>query len=335
MPPLTFGLALDFASSSAPLHQSIQNTLPLIRSAERLGFKWIVAGESYTTRPSSGHLPSPLLALSYLAPQTSLRLATGVVLVPAWPTLRLAYDSAVLDQLSGGRFTLGVGLGHRAAWERFGFQHDGAMGNYLDDALAALKALWRGEPGYQGPMVKIDRGLAPTPLQEGGVPLWVGGRVPRAVRRAAISGDGWYAATYYGRSEVAQLGERYRAALAAVDRDPAAASIVVNRLCCVADTLEEVYAEGGPFVERTLRHYAAMGSLGVASPPGTGPALDAARGEVALVGTPEMVAEQVEQYVAAGVTHLQLRVAPSDMPAAVAERTVALVGEQVLPRFAQ
>src|SRR5687767_10901136 len=111
MPKIEFGLALDFSSARMSLHERVDQYLPLIQTAERFGFSWFVAGESYSTRPGPGHVASPLLALTFLAPQTSMKLATGVVLVPAWSPLRLAYDSAILDQLSGGRFALGVGLG--------------------------------------------------------------------------------------------------------------------------------------------------------------------------------------------------------------------------------
>src|SRR5581483_7713166 len=146
MAPL-FGLALDLASASRRLDEQLSAYLALIQQAEALGFDSVSAGESYPQRRGGGHLPSPLLALAALARGTTLRLGTGVILLPAWNPLRLAYDCAVLDQISGGRLFLGVGLGNPAVARRFG-RDPAQLGAYMDDALAALRALWAGEDGY-------------------------------------------------------------------------------------------------------------------------------------------------------------------------------------------
>src|ERR671939_1772620 len=106
--------------------------------------------------------------------------------------LTLAYDGAVLDQLSGGRFVLGVGIGRPHDWARFGLER-GQVGDRMDEMLAALKALWSGADGFHGQTISIDGGIAPLPVRPGGPPLWVGGTIGRAMRRAAVLGDGWYA----------------------------------------------------------------------------------------------------------------------------------------------
>ncbi len=346
MARLRFGLALDFGTERASVDRVLDDYLPLVALAERHGFESVWAGEGYPRAPGSFHLPSPFLLLAALARETRLSLGTGVTLLPAWHPLKLAYDAAMLDQVSGGRFILGVGVGNPSVWRRFGVD-PATVGDWMDDALAALRALWSGAAGYQGQQVAVDGGIWPLPLQRGGPPMWIGGTRARSARRAAALGNAWYAATSYPLATIRQQVERYRAALAAQGLDPRQARVSVNRLTVLAESSERAWADGGRYVEGVLAKYQAMrglpgpaaaarGSAAGFPEPATGveaPLLTALGSSLCLLGAPELVVEQLETYVEAGVTDVQLRVVPSDLPLELAARTIALVGEQVLPRF--
>jgi alkanesulfonate monooxygenase SsuD/methylene tetrahydromethanopterin reductase-like flavin-dependent oxidoreductase (luciferase family) len=330
---LHFGLAIDFGSDTEPLDRRIDRLLPLLAEAERLGFESVSAGESYPTRGGFFHLPSPLLVLAALAPQTGLRLGTGVILLPAWNPLRLAYDTAVLDQLSNGRVFLGAGAGNPGTWQRFGAAAD-RLATRLDETLQALKALWRGEDGFTGDTVQVLGGIRPLPVQPGGPPIWLGGLVPRAATRAARFADGWFAASNHRLDTVIEpQARRYRDAL-----DGGGPPLVAaNRFTVVADSDAEARRVGGPAIEATLQLYAAMGGLADADgnrlPAGAerlGPQLDEA---LLLLGQPDTVNRRLERYAAAGVTHLQLRIGPADLAHDTMLRSVRLLGEQVLPAW--
>ncbi len=333
---MEFGLALDMHPEHTTLERRLDEYAPLIQLAERYGFRSIWAGESYPTGSTRGgfHVPSPMLALAALAPRTRLLLGTGVALLPAYAPLRLAYDTAVLDQLSGGRLVLGVGAGGPGLWARFGAAAE-TVGDRLDETLAALRALWAGEPGYHGQVVDVEGGIGPLPTQPGGPPIWVGGMAPRAARRAARYGDAWTASTGYLFHEVETQIRRYHTALTKLGKDPGAARAGANRLTFLAETPERARTQGRRYVERVIGNYAsrglrrADGSLVSAD----GPLLEAVGGEMGLVGSPESVAERLEDYARAGLTHLQLRVAPGGMPSELVAQTITLAGEQVLPRF--
>jgi alkanesulfonate monooxygenase SsuD/methylene tetrahydromethanopterin reductase-like flavin-dependent oxidoreductase (luciferase family) len=333
---MEFGLALDLGQPRTSLDRLLDEYTPLLKLAEAYGFTSVWAGESYPTGKSGGfHLPAPLLALAALAPRTPLKLGTGVTLLPAWSPLRLAYDTAVLDQLSGGRLVLGVGGGTAPFWARFGVDA-ATVGDRMDEMLAALRALWAGEPGYRGQVVTIEQGIGPLPLQPGGPPIWVGGLAPRAARRAARYGDAWTASTSYRLTDVRTQVARYHKALAAEGKEPGAALAGANRLTFLAATPEQARAQGQPYVERVLKMYAGHGGLRDAA--GTvlapdAPLLEAAGAEVCLVGSPETVGARIEEYARAGLTHLQMRVAPGGMPPELVAQTITLAGEQVLPRF--
>jgi alkanesulfonate monooxygenase SsuD/methylene tetrahydromethanopterin reductase-like flavin-dependent oxidoreductase (luciferase family) len=333
---MEFGLALDLGTERAILDRVLDEYVPLLDLAERQGFTSVWAGETYPTGPGYFHLPSPLLALAALAPRTRLGLGTGVTLLPMWPPLRLAYDAAVLDQLCGGRLVLGLGLGAPPTWARFGVPREG-LADRIDETLALLRALWSGANGYHGEVLSVEGGIAPRPIQPGGPPLWVGGLVARSARRAARYGDGWYASSNYRFVEIERQAARYRAALEAEGKDPATAIVSVNRLCFLASTPEQARRQGGEYVERVLRRYAAGAGLRgpndeVLRP--DQPLLEIVADQHCLVGSPETVAARLEHYARAGVTHVQLRVAPGDMPADLVAQSITLAGERLIPRLA-
>jgi alkanesulfonate monooxygenase SsuD/methylene tetrahydromethanopterin reductase-like flavin-dependent oxidoreductase (luciferase family) len=275
------------------------------------------------------------LILAAFAPHTTMTLGTGVILLPMCHPITMAYDAAVLDQLCGGRLVIGVGIGRPHDWARFGLER-AEIGGRMDEMLEALKALWSGADGYHGTSLSVDGGIAPLPTRPGGPLLWVGGTIGRAMRRAAVLGDGWYAGSTTGLASIEHLAGRYRATLVGAGKDPAAGRVAANRMTVIADTDEQARTDGAPYMEAILQTYANMGGL---KAPGGEPIapgmtlLPLFSDAICLVGSPETVAGQVRAYVDAGVTDLALRVSPSAMPPALVERTIRLAGEQVLPRF--
>jgi alkanesulfonate monooxygenase SsuD/methylene tetrahydromethanopterin reductase-like flavin-dependent oxidoreductase (luciferase family) len=326
-----FGLALDFGTERAPLKDVLDEYAEILRLAEGYGFHSVVAGQSFPARPGSFHVASPFLVLAALAPRTKLRLGTGVTLQPAWQPLNLAYDSAILDQISGGRFFLGIAVANPPDWERFGLER-ASIGQRFDELLQAIKALWRGERGWRGQLIQVDQSIAPLPRQPGGPPILVGGLSPRAARRAAAFADGWYAATQYAFPKVVDQVRRYREALAALGKPAERAEVAINRLCFVAESHDQAFEQGRPYLTKVLRAYASRGALGAHSADDP-QLLEHALDDVCVVGTPDEALSAVQRYVEAGVTRFELRVAPGDMPLELVERTVRLVGERIIPRL--
>ena len=122
----------------------------------------------------------PLVTLTAAAAVTDrIELVTDVLIAPIRATALLAKQAATLDRLSGGRVTLGLGLGGRAEdFTALGMFTDG-RGRRFDTQLRALRELWSG-----------DR-IGPAPSRPGGPPLLVAGYAPRAIERAARLADGW------------------------------------------------------------------------------------------------------------------------------------------------
>lgn len=139
--------------------------------------------------------PDPLVWLAYVAAATrTIRLATGVLILPQRNPLILAKECASLDRLSGGRLELGIGVGwvkEEADALGVGFAD---RGRRADECIKVMRTLWR-EPvaSFDGEFYRFDRVVSrPKPLQAGGVPILIGGHSKAAARRAGTYGDGFY-----------------------------------------------------------------------------------------------------------------------------------------------
>ncbi|WP_051570801.1 LLM class flavin-dependent oxidoreductase [Cryptosporangium arvum] len=284
---MKLGLALDLGSAALVADQ-VGDALPVLRTAEDVGVDAVWIGESYHRRPEPFHLPSALLVLAHLAARTSLRLGTGVLLLRAYDPLRLAYETALLDQLSGGRLTVGIGLGPADLRTRFG------TSTRPDAALETLRKAWNE--------------VAPAPVS--GPRLLVGGGAEVAVRRAATYGDGYYAATNYTDRLLARQASAYRELVPG-------GKVVANRLCLVHPDGSRARELAEQYFAPVAGYYSSRGLW--ESVPGD-PAAPST-----LVGTPAEVGAALRGYAEAGVTTVNLRVKPFGTPPDVARRTLELV----------
>jgi len=174
----------------------------------------------------------PLTTLAAFAGRTDrVRLLTGILIAPLRPPALLAKTAATLDQLSGGRLELGVGSGWLPKeYEAVGLDF-AERGRLLDDSLAACRALWQGGPtSFESPRLRFeDVHCSPRPLQEGGVPIWVGGDLhARNIERIVRHADGWIPSPPTRPADVAAGADQLREAFAAAGRDPAALRVRVS-----------------------------------------------------------------------------------------------------------
>jgi probable F420-dependent oxidoreductase len=140
-------------------------------------------------------LVEPISALSFVAGLTSkIKLGTGVMILPQRHPLYVAKEVATLDLISRGRAMLGIGSGWCAEeFTALGLDFH-QRGKRTDEAMQALRALWRDDPStFEGTHFSFRRIRSfPKPVQKGGVPILVGGHSPAAARRAARYGDGFF-----------------------------------------------------------------------------------------------------------------------------------------------
>jgi probable F420-dependent oxidoreductase len=137
----------------------------------------------------------PLTVIGYVAGRTSrLRLGTSVLILPYRNPIVTAKMLATLDVLSNGRVTLGAGVGWmEEEFKAIGLDTYARRGAYSDECIRIFRELWtKDNPSFQGEFHQFSNiRCEPRPVQPGGLPIWIGGHTPQAIRRVARLGDGW------------------------------------------------------------------------------------------------------------------------------------------------
>jgi probable F420-dependent oxidoreductase len=168
--------------------------LALADRAEALGYDSIWVGDSITARPR--HEPLTLLA-AVAARTTKAELGTAVLLPALRNPVVLAHQIATLDQISRGRFILGVGIASdvpniRAEFVACGVPFEKRVGRMLE-GLRLCRELWTGKSvNWNGRWVLENGTVGPTPHRPGGPPIWIGGMVRASLQRVGRLYDGWF-----------------------------------------------------------------------------------------------------------------------------------------------
>jgi probable F420-dependent oxidoreductase len=198
----------NFGAGSSPA--GIRRSVEL---AEELGFDSVWTTEHIVVGPEGvdpyGRVYDPLVTLAWIAGWTErIGLGTSIVLVPLHNPYHLAKEVATLQELSGGRFRLGVGMGwHRDEYDFMGIPFEG-RGRRGDEAIRLMQALWRGDRDFEGRIWSYRDGTAephPSPVPE----IWVGGSSERALRRARKLGDVWHPSRGSDVEHVRSVKEQY------------------------------------------------------------------------------------------------------------------------------
>jgi probable F420-dependent oxidoreductase len=233
---MKFGIA--FANTGP--YAGADGATTLARAAEEAGFEslWtvehVVVPTGYQSTypyspdgkmPGGGafDIPDPLVWLTWVAARTTtLRLATGILILPQRNPVVLAKEVATLDVLSGGRMLLGVGIG----WLEEEFDVLGVpfadRGPRTEEYVEAMRALWsQDEPAFSGDTVSFTGAVMRPRPPAGRVPVVVGGHSPGAARRAGRVGDGFFP----GKGDLPALLDEVRKSADEAGRDPDAIEI--------------------------------------------------------------------------------------------------------------
>ena len=188
--------------------------------AEALGYSSLWTQERVTGAATALH---PTTFLAYLAGQTSkARLGVSVYVLPRHNPVLMAKHMADIDQMSGGRLILGVGLGNNMTeLPMYGITGERRVRRFVEQ-VEAIRALWTNTPsGHSGEFYQIaDANIEPKPLQRPHPPIWFGANVDAALRRSVRHADGWMGA---GSSPLDDFPRKFalmKSLLAEHGRDP-------------------------------------------------------------------------------------------------------------------
>jgi len=302
----------------AGLALGVGETARQARWMEELGYEYFSAGEHFMRGdpPGPTHASLPVLAVAAGATD-EVRVLSSIILTPFYHPLVLARTTATLDAASGGRLTLGVGVGgeYPVEFEAAGLQVN-QRGRRTDECLEVLRKLWTGERvTFSGRHFQLtDAMINPTPVQKPNPPVWVSGRRDAAMARAAKFGDGWmpyfYDAPRYRDSvgkikgfaaetgrDLSQFQWAHFPYISIYPTEQQAAEVA-------AEQLGGRYLYGGEFMD-IVRKYC-------------------------LLGTVENCIEQLQEYIDAGARHIIFSIS---CPREDRERHLEVIAKELVPHF--
>lgn len=247
---------------------------------------------------------------------TRIRLGTAVLLLPLRPAALAAKEITSVDVISGGRLTLGVGVGGEFPKE---FEAVGSpvkeRGARTDESIEVLRTLWtQDNVRFDGRFTKLGGvTLMPKPLQPGGPPLWIAGRSDAAIRRAGRLGDGYLPYLFSPERFASSMAEVRREAEAA-GRDPDAIEPGLYQFICLADSYDEAKRMS---IDDLSRRY--------------NQPFEKIVDRYVVMGTAEDCARRLSDFAEAGVGHFLLVPIVRDIGDFMPQ--VEAYASEILPRF--
>ena len=326
-----------------------RETYQLALIAEESGFDTATIGHHHFM---PGNMSDPLTFLATVAARTStLRVGTGIFQLPVHNPVRVAEQVATIDQLSGGRVSLGVGLG----WWPLEYQVHGSnfreRGARMEEALEILRLVWTEEnTAFDGSFWQFpELTVHPRPVQQPHPPLWVAGVADAAVDRAARLGDAWMCGPVQSLAKAQSCLTVYRDSCA---RNGTSPDWILRRFAWVGAGHRQVAEDVLPdYVAGLVEHWResvedeAERALFARMDAGEAVSPEEIAQDRLLWGAPDDVIAQIERYRAeTGCKHVHAAFG-AGLPAGSSERAtfgsfddhagmIRLFGREVIPAFA-
>ena len=315
--------------------QRIRDAAEQVRLAREAGFQMICAGQHYLSAPYQMSATIPFLA-RLAAEADGMEIAATVLLLPLLNPVDVAETSATMDAISGGRFTLGVGIGYRdEEYAAFGVERNERVAR-MTEALEIIRLLWtEDELEYHGRFYNVPRvTLATKPIQKPHPPIWVAANREAAIVRAARWGYPWLVNPHATVDMIKGQLEVYRQELKRAGHTRPQATPMMRELYVATDSAS-AYSESQPYLESKYAAYASWGQ-DKALPDGVTfsvPFDELARDRF-IIGSPDDVIAEIKRYrEELGVDYLILRLQWPGMPHENVMKQLQLLGKEVLPRF--
>ncbi|MGH7770288.1 MAG: LLM class flavin-dependent oxidoreductase [Candidatus Binatia bacterium] len=339
MHKIQFGVRVP---NSGPLSR-VENIVKATKLAEELNFDsvWVHDHVVWSSEMHRHHISSgaaeaisdtqdanfyeATTMLSYLAAETKkITLGVACLVMPCRNPIYAAKQYATLDHLCKGRLVVGVGLGSKATRESdefgvFGVSYD-KRGDRADEYIEAMKAIWtQPAASYQGKFISFkDAEIFPKPVQKPHPPVWVGGWMKLAAKRAGKYGEGWipgWLSPQEMKTGVDILAQTAREN----GRDPSKITIAVEKLATIAKTRDEGLNLAMPTIKTSSKSYERdINDMQFA--------LDRH-----IFGSVSDVRRRLDEFVEAGVQHFELKIIYPTIDSLTKQMT--LWSEEILPHY--
>ena len=296
----------------------VGETVRQARWMENLGYEYFSVGEHFMRGdpPGPTHAALPVLAVAAGATD-QMRVLSSIILTPFYHPLFLARTAATLDAASGGRLTLGVGVGGEfpVEFEAAGLRVN-QRGRRTDECLEVMRKLWTGEKvTFSGRHFQLtDAMINPLPVQKPNPPVLVSGRRDAAMARAAKFGDGWMPYFYDA--------PRYRDSVGKIKGFAAEAGRDISGFQWAHFPYIAIYPTEQQAAEVAAEQLGGRYLYG-------GEFLDIVR-KYCLLGTVENCIEQLQEYIDAGARHIIFSIS---CPREDRERHLETIAKELIPHF--
>lgn len=304
--------------------------------AEDVGFRTCWVNDHQATE-GDNYWPSPLTRLTSIATGTEhLELVTSVLILPLYHPLHVAQRAAMLDNISDGRLTLGVGLGYvEKEFEAFGVPMDERAGRLIEGLRFLDEFLSSEEPiTFECPFFEVeDWQPLPKTVQQPRPTLWVGGWGDRQIARSVKFSDAWVPGVVADLEAVEVRKEKQRELIEDSEQDWSSIDHPLMREAVIAETEAEL-RERREYLHTTyLDEYGGEFSHPLMTAESVEDFEELADDRF-IYGTPEQVIEQIEDMRERfPLDQLALRFHHSGMPPDLVEKQIRLFGEEVIPAF--
>lgn len=294
---------------ASPLGDSYayQDFIQYVIDAEDLGFESAFMVEHHFT--GTGQLSASLSLLTYLAARTSrIRLGSAVIVLPWHNPVLLAEQVATLDVLSGGRYEMGVGRGYRKEeFDAFCIPMSEAQERYVECFQLLMKSLTSKERfSHHSKYWNFENIIVePAPMQQPHPPVWMAAGTPQGIEYVAGQG---YGVLFDQIASIAEIVERVRIYLDAQEKHGYTRDAMRCGVTRALHILKNESEREKAYERRreTLKKIGALARRPGANTPASFADVDIANDDAALIGTPEEIAERLQQLADGGVEYVML-----------------------------
>lgn len=328
--------------NSGPLATK-ENIVRAAKEAENMGFDsvWVHDHVVWSSEMHRHHISSgaaeavreeqeanffeSLTTLAYLAAETkSITLGVACLVMPCRNPIYAAKQTATLDWLCNGRLIVGVGLGSKATRESKEFEIFGVpikpRGRRTDEYIEAMKAVWT-QPlaSYEGKYISFkDAEIFPKPAQKPHPPVWVGGWMDLAAKRAGRYGEGWIPG-WLSPKEMERGCQILNQTAREHGRDPNKITVAVEKLAAIARTRDDALSLALPTIRTSTTSYER----------------DVETIQFALdrhiIGSVDDVRRRVDEFIESGVDHFELKIIYPAMESLLEQ--MALWSKEIIPHY--
>lgn len=328
--PLRFGVMYDCRldpRTDTTMADVYAATIEQSVLADQLGFDHVWFTEHHFC--ADGYLPAFQPLAGAIAARTSrLRISTDIALVPLYHPIRLAEELAVLDQISGGRMELGIGMGYvPEEFRAFGVPIRNRV-SMTEEGIQILRLAWGDGPfSFTGKRYELtDVDVHPKPVQPGGPPLWVAAMSEAGARRAAR-----FATNLLPQGKRTEVLDPWRDAVRAAGRDPDDHRVGIIRTVYVTDDRERDW----PMIRAAERYRMSIYTRFMAETPDTYAWGDAgAIPQSVIVGTADEVTAELQAFVDTyGITDIASSGLPPGIDPDYMAANLERLARDVIPRL--